>query len=128
MNIERHYKIIGSLWLVLGGGISVALSVGLFQFILRFGFDITDGASKAFLIGILVSLLTFLSGWTLLKRPIWGRIAIFIVSSTYIAYGALYILFAAPEEEGTVATIITMCLLVLGLYSFFFLLLTRRRK
>jgi glycopeptide antibiotics resistance protein len=128
MNIEKHYKVLGWLWLVFGGGISVSLSVRLFQYVLRFGFDATDAASRSFLIGITVTFMTFLSGWALFKQYHWGRIAIFIISLIYVFYNFLYFSFHGAEEEGGVTTIIVLCLLVLGLYSFFFLLITGREK
>jgi len=128
MIVERHFKLLGLLWLIFGGGISVSLAVSLFQLVIRFGFDITDPVDRSFLIALPANFVAFLSGWGLFKRKPWGRIAIIVISLIYIVYGFLYILFGGAEDEGIVTTTIVLCLLVLGLYSFFFLLITGERK
>lgn len=126
MNAVRHYKILGMLWLMLGSIISVVFVVKLYRVLVIIGLgEILDSVLESILIALVVSFLTALSGWMLLKRHRWGRIATIIISLIYIAYGALYILFGAAEEEGAVTTIVVLLLLVLGSYSLFFLLVKK---
>lgn len=128
MNVERHYKTLGLLWLTLGSGNSVALAAQLSQVLIRLESGVIDSVVESLLIGLAVSFLTFLGGWGLFRRKLWGRITVFVISFIYVAYGVLYILFAAPEEEGTITTIVVLCMMVLGLYSFFFLFITSGSK
>ena len=129
MNVERHYKILGLLWFIFGCGILISSALEMYRILAVLGANkVIESAIEITLIVFVISFLTFLSGWALFKQKPWGRIAIIAISLTYIAYGFLYILFHGTEEEGTVTTIIVLCLLVLGLYSLFFLLITSGRK
>lgn len=129
MNIVRHYKMLGLLWLMFGCGILAVSTVELYRILVVLGVNIViESAIESTLTVFVVSFLTILSGWILLKQHRWRRVAISIISLIYIAYGFLFILFHGAEEEKTVTTIIVICLSVLGLYSFFFIFITGLRN
>jgi hypothetical protein len=77
---------LGALWLAFGAWITIALAVQFSQALIEQGSALFGGVAEIFVIGIVVGLLSFFSGWALFRQKRFGWAVVLIVSLIHLAY------------------------------------------
>ncbi len=122
MNMRIHFKILGGLWLLIGGIFIVSLVVGLWQ-IWRTQ-DIPFGVFVVgFVFGFALSGAAIINGWGLLSRKRWARMATIILSS-FLLFFVLESVFLTGVDGG-IDVLLWVLLFMIGLYGLWVMLSKR---
>jgi len=111
----KQIKIVGQLWMALGGLLSLWCAIEIWDILTSKYFF--RGAFIATLMGLSFSISAYISGTALIRRKSWGGDAIFILSIIALLYGAIYILFAGFEDRGIIYSIVVLTVIIMSIYS-----------
>ncbi len=125
MNMRIHFKILGGLWLLIGGMLIIGLVVGLWQTWRSETLptaEVSPFLVFSFVWGFALSAAAIINGWGLLSHKRWARMATIILSSfIFLALGSF---FLTGVDDG-IEVLQWVPLVMIGLYGLWVMLSKR---